>query len=123
QGRPKHVDLPVGEEAAAALSPSEVPVPHRRKDQKAQCQILERDAVSSDFAVGRGCERTKHQTEVLKFLGRRLLTPLPLSLEADCRQGGRLEAHEIGHLLPELSRGFDWRYEPGGTFARRAATA
>ena len=50
------------------------------------------------------------------------LTLIPGGIGARLDAHPEVAAHEIGHLLPELSRGFDWRYEPGGTFARRAAT-
>ncbi|QRF54251.1 hypothetical protein D4A92_22205 (plasmid) [Rhizobium rosettiformans] len=60
-GHHQHVFLPFGEEAATALPPLQIPVPHAREDQETEGELAERHASTFDNPV-RGCRKCpKHQ--------------------------------------------------------------
>jgi hypothetical protein len=97
-GHHQHVVFPFSKEAATALAPLQIPVPHAREDQEAEGKSIERHASAFDNPV-RGCRKCpKHQAEMFDFLAGGLLIPDAISAEADLGESRRFEADEICHL-------------------------
>lgn len=97
-GHHQHVVFPFSKEAATALAPLQIPIPHAREDQEAEGKLTERHAWAFDNPA-LGCRKCpKHQAEMFDFLAGCLLIPDAIPAEACLGESGRFEADEVCHL-------------------------